>query len=291
MRADVHIDALLRQPAPQVLGAMVRRYGHFDACEDAVQEALLAAAIQWPDQGIPENARADSARRRPGPARRAGPGPNQEYIREGIALVTDSLSRAPIGPYQLQAAIAAVHDEPARAEDTDWPQILALYELLERISDNPVITLNHAVAVAMVRGPQAGLDLLEDLDTVDRLAGHHRLDAVRAHLWRWPATTRPPGPITGAPHAAPPASPNDAIRDPCRTAGTRPTTLQPSNGGQPCGTTRRDGDVNAGPEGNEGNLHRGLDPDLPASRRGRVWRVCYRTVVNHSLKLLNLGTR
>ena len=138
-------------------------------------------------------------------------GQNQEYIREGIALVTDSLSRAPIGPYQLQAAIAAVHDEPARAEDTDWPQILALYELLERISDNPVITLNHAVAVAMVRGPQAGLDLLEDLDTVDRLAGHHRLDAVRAHLWRWPATTRPPGPITGAPHAAPPASPNDAI--------------------------------------------------------------------------------
>jgi RNA polymerase sigma factor (sigma-70 family) len=375
VRTDVHIEALLRQLAPQVLGTMVRRYGHFDACEDAVQEALLAAAIQWPDQGIPENARgwlitvasrrmadqvrSEVARRRrenaaaaqvpadelvtsdPGdeqtpqhddtltllflcchpalspasqvaltlravgglttaqiaraflvpeatlaqrisrakqrirasgipfrmppeteradrlrvvlhvlylifnegytatsgpdlqrseltaeairlsralhrllpddgevagllalmlltdarrPARTRPDGAlvplaeqdrgrwNQEYIREGIALVTDSLSRAPIGPYQLQAAIAAVHDEAARAEDTDWPQILALYELLERISDNPVITLNHAVAVAMVRGPQAGLDLLEDLDTVDRLAGHHRLDAVRAHL-------------------------------------------------------------------------------------------------------------
>jgi RNA polymerase sigma factor (sigma-70 family) len=375
VRADVHIEALLRQLAPQVLGAMVRRYGHFDACEDAVQEALLAAAIQWPAQGIPENARgwlitvasrrmadqvrSEVARRRredaaaaqvpadelvasdPGdeqppqhddtltllflcchpalspasqvaltlravgglntaqiaraflvpeatlaqrisrakqrirasgipfrmppeteradrlrvvlhvlylifnegytatsgpdlqrseltaeairlsralhlllpdegevagllalmlltdarrPARTRPDGAlvplaeqdrgrwNQEYIREGIALVTDSLSRAPIGPYQLQAAIAAVHDEAARAEDTDWPQILALYELLEHISDNPVITLNHAVAVAMVRGPQAGLDLLEDLDTVDRLAGHHRLDAVRAPL-------------------------------------------------------------------------------------------------------------
>jgi predicted RNA polymerase sigma factor len=99
-----------------------------------------------------------------------------------VALVTDALSRAPIGPYQLQAAIAAVHDEAVRAEDTDWPQNLALYELLERISDNPVVTLNHAVAAAMVRGPQAGLDLLEYLDADDRLAGNHRLDAVRAHL-------------------------------------------------------------------------------------------------------------
>jgi len=103
-------------------------------------------------------------------------------IREGVALVTDVLSWAPIGPYQLQAAIAAVHDEAERAEDTDWPQILALYELLERISDNPMVTLNRAVAVAMVRGPRAGLDLLETLDADGRLTGHHRLDAVRAHL-------------------------------------------------------------------------------------------------------------
>ena len=107
---------------------------------------------------------------------------NARYIAEGVALVTDALSRTPLGPYQLQAAIAAVHDEAARAEDTDWPQILVLYELLERISPNPMVTLNHAVAVAMVRGPQAGLDLLGALDQDRRVAGHHRLDAVRAHL-------------------------------------------------------------------------------------------------------------
>jgi predicted RNA polymerase sigma factor len=107
---------------------------------------------------------------------------NQELIREGVALVTDALARTPIGPYQLQAAIAAVHAEAAQAEDTDWPQILALYDLLERISPNPMVTLNHAVAVAMVRGPHAGLDLLETLDADERVSKHHRLDAVRAHL-------------------------------------------------------------------------------------------------------------
>jgi predicted RNA polymerase sigma factor len=104
-------------------------------------------------------------------------------IQEGLVLVTDSLSRTPLGPCQLQPAIAALHDEATRAEDTDWPQILALYELLERISPNPMITLNHAVAVAMVRGPRAGLDLLRTLEDDDRIAGHHRLDAVRAHFF------------------------------------------------------------------------------------------------------------
>jgi predicted RNA polymerase sigma factor len=86
------------------------------------------------------------------------------------------------GEGQLQAAIAAVHGEAARPEDTNWPQILALYELLERISPNPMVTLNHAVALAMVRGPQAGLDLLTTLDDDDRIGSHHRLEAVRAHL-------------------------------------------------------------------------------------------------------------
>ena len=99
-----------------------------------------------------------------------------------MALVTGTLPHAPLGPYQLQAAIAAVHDEAARAEDTDWTQILALYQLLERVSDNPMVTLNRAVAVAMVRGPRAGLEVLDTLGADDRLAGHHRLDAVRAHL-------------------------------------------------------------------------------------------------------------
>ena len=107
---------------------------------------------------------------------------DSDAIQEGVALITDTLSRAPIGSYQLQAAIAAVHDEAARAEDTDWPQILTLYEMLEHISPNPMVTLNHAVAVAMVRGPRAGLALMETLDSDERLAGHHRLDAVRAHL-------------------------------------------------------------------------------------------------------------
>jgi RNA polymerase sigma factor (sigma-70 family) len=365
----------LRRLAPQVLGAIVRRYGHFDLSEDAVQEALLAAAMQWPEQGVPENPRgwlitvasrrlmdelrSEHARRRredaaaaqvpsdeavapppgeeqltdqddtltlfflcchpalsptsqialtlravgglttaqiakaflvpegtmaqrisrakqrikateipfhlpPEPERAermravlhvlylifnegytASSGPNllrseltaeairltrevrrllpddgevagllalmlltdarrpartrpdgtliplaeqdrelwnAESIQEGLVLVTGALAGAPIGPYQLQAAIAAVHAEAARAEDTDWAQILALYELLERISPNPMVTLNHAVAVAMVRGPEAALDLLGTLETDDRIADHHRLDAVRAHL-------------------------------------------------------------------------------------------------------------
>ncbi|MFI5274701.1 MAG: RNA polymerase sigma factor, partial [Ktedonobacterales bacterium] len=107
---------------------------------------------------------------------------NQAAIQEGVALITRTLARAPLGPYQLQAAIAAIHDEAARAEETDWPQILALYQLLERLAPSPMVTLNHAVALAMVRGPRAGLDLLATLDADERLAGHHRLDAVRAHL-------------------------------------------------------------------------------------------------------------
>jgi RNA polymerase sigma factor (sigma-70 family) len=368
VRKDKRVEGLLRELAPQVLGVLVRRHGQFDACEDAVQEALLAAAIQWPDQGIPENPRgwlitvasrrmtdqirSESARRqredvaaarvpaaddepvsaeddtltllflcchpalsaasqvaltlravgglrtaeiasaflvpeatmaqRISRAKRgiktsgipfrlppeheredrlrvvlhvlylifnegyaASSGPDlargeltgeairltralrqllpddgevagllalmlltdarrpartrqdgalvplaeqdrsrwvQAPIREGVALVTGALSRAPLGPYQLQAAIAAVHDEAERAEDTDWTQILALYQLLERVSDNPMVTLNRAVAVAMVRGPRAGLEVLDTLGADDRLVGHHRLDAVRAHL-------------------------------------------------------------------------------------------------------------
>jgi RNA polymerase sigma factor (sigma-70 family) len=371
--ASAGVEDLLRELAPRVLGVLARRHGHFDACEDAVQEALLAAATRWPDQGIPDNPRgwlltvasrrltdhwrSDHARRRrevevarlapddelvaraadhgeatdrddtltllflcchpeltppsqvaltlravgglttaeiaraylvpeatmaqrisrskqrikatgatfdpPPPARRAerlrvvlhvlylifnegytaSSGPqlhraeltgeavrltrevhrllpddgevagllalmlltesrrpartradgglvplseqdrsrwDADGIAEGVALLTRTLARAPVGPYQVQAAIAAVHAEAGRAEDTDWPQILGLYELLERLAPGPMVTLNRAVAVAMVRGPRAGLDLLTTLD--GPLAGHHRLDAVRAHL-------------------------------------------------------------------------------------------------------------
>jgi predicted RNA polymerase sigma factor len=107
---------------------------------------------------------------------------DHKLISEGIALLTAALSKGSIGAYQLQAAIAAVHDEAARAEDTDWPQILALYELLKHMSENPMVMLNHAIAAAMVHGPSKGLELLGELDSNGRLAGHHRLDAVRAHL-------------------------------------------------------------------------------------------------------------
>ncbi|MGH8826179.1 MAG: RNA polymerase sigma factor, partial [Jiangellaceae bacterium] len=107
---------------------------------------------------------------------------NAEYITEGVALITAALPRALTGPYQLQAAIAAIHDEAPSADATDWPQIMALYELLMQISDNPVVALNHAVAVAMLRGARAGLDLLEELQAAARIAQDHRLHAVRAHL-------------------------------------------------------------------------------------------------------------
>jgi RNA polymerase sigma factor (sigma-70 family) len=362
------VEDLLRALTPQVLGTIVRRFRQFDACEDAVQEALLAAAVQWPKDGVPDNPRAwlvtvasrrmadivrsEQARRRredttaalatdsdsdappdqddtlrllflcchpalsppsqlaltlravgglttgeiaraflvpeatmaqrisrakqsirvagatfempegderaerlavvlhvlylmfnegytstSGPdlvrgdltaeavrltrevhrllpddgeiagllalmvlteARRpARTGPDGELIPlaeqdrtrwhrdaidEGVALVTRTLASGPVGPYQLQAAIAAVHDEAATADDTDWPQILALYELLTRLAPNPMVTLNHAVAVAMVRGPQAGLAMLDALAGDGRMSDHHRLHAVRGHL-------------------------------------------------------------------------------------------------------------
>ena len=361
---DRRTEDLLRELAPRVLGALVRRHGQFDACEDAVQEALLAAALQWPVDGVPDNPRgwlsavatrrlvdewrSDSARQRrertaaaldvpgeapdaddtlallflcchpslsepsqlaltlravgglttgeiakaflvpeatmaqrisrakasiksaglrfdlPPEAERterlrvvlhvlylvfnegyaASSGPavqradltveavrltrllhelvpaaevagllalmlltdarraartrpdgslvpldeqdrslwNRPQIEEGIALVTRTLGTAPMGPYQLQAAIAAVHDEAASPEQTDWPQILALYEVLERVSPGPVVTLNRAVAVAMVHGPRAGLALLGTLDDDARMAHTHRLEVVRGHL-------------------------------------------------------------------------------------------------------------
>jgi predicted RNA polymerase sigma factor len=107
---------------------------------------------------------------------------NAAEIANGISLLTRTLGRAPIGPYQLQAAIAAVHDEAASDVDTDWPQILALYSVLERVSPSPMVTLNRAVALARVHGPRAGLALLGTLDADERLAHSHRLHAVRAHL-------------------------------------------------------------------------------------------------------------
>jgi predicted RNA polymerase sigma factor len=107
---------------------------------------------------------------------------NGRLIQEGIALVTSALPHGAVGPYQLQAAIAAVHDEAATADGTDWPQIRALYTVLERMTDNPMVTLNRAIADAMVAGPAEGLARLNALRSDTRLGSHHRLHAVRAHL-------------------------------------------------------------------------------------------------------------
>ncbi len=105
---------------------------------------------------------------------------DRETIDEGVALLAEALGRGAVGEYQLQAAIAAEHATAARAEDTDWREILGLYGLLERMTGNPMVALNRAIAAAMVDGPQAGLSLLENLD--ERLGGHHRLHSTRAHL-------------------------------------------------------------------------------------------------------------
>ena len=113
---------------------------------------------------------------------------DQRLIAEGTAVLTHGLAAGVVGEYQVQAMIAALHDEAGRVEDTDWPQILALYGLLERMTGNPMVTLNRAIAAAMVTGPAAGLQLLADLD--GPLAGHYRLAAVRAHLYEMAGDTQ-----------------------------------------------------------------------------------------------------
>ncbi|MBV2155837.1 RNA polymerase sigma factor [Kitasatospora sp. SUK 42] len=103
-------------------------------------------------------------------------------LAEGTRLARTALAGPALGPYQLQAAIAATHADAATAEETDWAQVHALYLILERIAPNPMVTLNRAIALAEVAGPRAGLDLLARLDEDQRMAGHHRLLSVRAHL-------------------------------------------------------------------------------------------------------------
>jgi RNA polymerase sigma factor (sigma-70 family) len=107
---------------------------------------------------------------------------DRDAIAEGVELVTTTLVKGQVGPYQLQAAIAAVHDEAATAGDTDWPQILALYGVLMGMTDNPMVALNRAIATAMVDGPAAGLARLDEVAADPRMKGHHRLDSVRGHL-------------------------------------------------------------------------------------------------------------
>ncbi len=105
---------------------------------------------------------------------------DRALIGEGVALITEALRRGWVGEYQVQAAIAAIHDQADHHDDTDWAEILSLYSLLERMTGNPMVTLNRAVAAAMAQGPSAGLALLEGLD--ERLGDHHRLHSVHAHL-------------------------------------------------------------------------------------------------------------
>jgi RNA polymerase sigma factor (sigma-70 family) len=113
---------------------------------------------------------------------------DQALIAEGVALVNRAVGKGAVGEYQLQAAIAALHDQAPQADDTDWRQILALYGLLEQMTGNPVVTLNRAVAAAMAHGPSAGLALLDAVD--ERLTGHYRLDAIRAHLLEMAGDTK-----------------------------------------------------------------------------------------------------
>jgi RNA polymerase sigma factor (sigma-70 family) len=107
---------------------------------------------------------------------------NRAFVDEGVALITKALATAPVGPYQLQAAIAAVHDEAATAGETDWAEILTLYDLLRVVAPGPMVTLNRAVAFAQVHGPEAGLAELSELAKDPVLTNHHRVDAIRAHL-------------------------------------------------------------------------------------------------------------
>ncbi|WP_030436337.1 RNA polymerase sigma factor [Actinoplanes subtropicus] len=147
--------------------------------EDAETSGLLALMLltearrparTGPDGALVPLAEQDRARWTP------------SLIAEGIALVSAALPRGDVGPYQLQAAIAAVHDEASTMDETDWPQILGLYEVLESVAPNPMTTLNRAVATAMVHGPEAGLALVAVLKADGRMARHHRLLATRAHL-------------------------------------------------------------------------------------------------------------
>lgn len=166
---------------------------------DLSSEAIrLARALHAAVQGAPEVAGLlalmllTDARRaaRTGPAGELIPLDEQDralwdrqLIEEGFALISDAMARGQVGPYQLQAAIAALHDRAQTTEQTDWAQISALYGLLERMGNNPMVALNRAVATAMVEGPDAGLRLVETIARDERLEGHYRIDAVRAHLY------------------------------------------------------------------------------------------------------------
>ncbi|MBS0420122.1 MAG: RNA polymerase sigma factor [Proteobacteria bacterium] len=166
-----------------------------DLSSEAIRLArlLMAATVNMPEvAGLLSLMLLTDARRaaRSGPAGELIPLDEQDrgswdraVIQEGTELVWNAMKQGRVGPYQLQAAIAALHDEAASMEETDWAQIHALYELLERMSNNPMVALNRAVAAAMVEGPDAGLRLVDTIAQDPKLQGHYRVDAVRAHLY------------------------------------------------------------------------------------------------------------
>ncbi len=129
-------------------------------------------------------------------------------IDEGVRLISAVLSQGPLGPYQVQAAIAAIHDEAVRSEDTDWPQILALYDILQKMSDNPMVQLNHAVAAAMVHGPVTGLDLLVNLRSDERLKVIIGSTRFAATSKKCRGILKVPSPAISVPHLEPRVSPN-----------------------------------------------------------------------------------
>jgi len=166
-----------------------------DLSSEAIRLArlLMAAAPDMPEvAGLLALMLLTDARRaaRSGPAGELIPLDEQDrgcwdrvLIQEGNELVWNAMKQGRVGSYQLQAAIAALHDEAESTQQTDWAQIHALYELLERMSNNPMVTLNRAVAAAMVEGPDAGLRLVDTIAQDPKLQGHYRVDAVRAHLY------------------------------------------------------------------------------------------------------------
>ncbi len=171
---------------------------------------------------------------------------DREAIAEGVALITRSMATEEIGPYQLQAAIAAIHDEAKRAEDTDWPQILALYGLLDSITGNPMVKLNHAVAVGMVRGPRAGLELLDTLDADDDSPATTASTRCARTCSRWRASGRRRSSATCARPSSPRAFPSSAT-SPCvrrgsarsRPARSATARARPRGGARPRPQSRR----------------------------------------------------
>lgn len=159
---------------------------------------------------------------------------DRRAIEEGVALVTHALSQGAAGPYQLQAAIAALHDEAEAAEATDWPQILALYRVLEAVTDSPLVTLNRTIAEAMVHGANLGLDVVEKLAESGRLKGNPVSTRYERIYWRWPETPRRLSITSGLPPGEPRARPR-------RTTSTRRQLAWPIPAlvdGRDCGVRR-----------------------------------------------------